>query len=179
MFQFFNIGATDLQKFWVSKDLIIIVIVLIMWIIVSSWCYSVTWRRPSNPTLSFSHCILSSWKYYHHCGQCSAKNIDASHHHFCIKSPAADIDESAKEDRRLIRCCRRWWIRLMQFLAALAALYLTSVTGSLGATLEFWHKEWLLRLQTLQTFDQHDVQTKRQKDKKTKRQKDERRKKIK
>ena len=25
------------------------------------------------------------------------------------------------------------------------------------ATFEFWHKEWLLRLETLQTFDQHDV----------------------
>ena len=51
------------------------------------------------------------------------------------------------------------------FLAALAALYLTLVshwlTDSLTATLEFRHKEWLLRLQTLQTFDRHDAQTKR------------------
>ena len=35
------------------------------------------------------------------------------------------------------------------------------VTGWLGdwvtATLEFWHKEWLLRLETLQTFDRHDI----------------------
>jgi len=42
----------------------------------------------------------------------------------------------------------------------------------LTATLEFWHKEWLLRLQTLQTFGRSDVQTKRQKDKKTIIQKD-------
>ena len=44
---------------------------------------------------------------------------------------------------------------LSLFLAALAALYLTLVTGWLGdwvsATLEFWHKEWLLRLQTKKT----------------------------
>ena len=52
-----------------------------------------------------------------------------------------------------------------RFLAALAALYLTLVTDSLShwltqsltATLEFWHKEWLLRLETLQTFDQSVV----------------------
>ena len=78
-----------------------------------------------------------------------------------------------------------FWLRLMLtfkcillllqsglFLAALAALYLTlvseSVTHSLSATFEFWHKEWLLTLQTLQTFDQSDVWTKRQKDKNTK-----------
>ena len=46
-------------------------------------------------------------------------------------------------------------------LAALAALYLTLVTDWLsqwvGATLEFWHKERLSRLETLQTFDQSDV----------------------
>ena len=52
-------------------------------------------------------------------------------------------------------------ITYLLFLAALAALYLTlvsdSLTESVGATLEFWHKEWLLRLETLQTFDQHDV----------------------
>ena len=29
--------------------------------------------------------------------------------------------------------------------------------NSVSATFEFWHKEWLLRLGTLQTFDQHDV----------------------
>ena len=47
------------------------------------------------------------------------------------------------------------------FLAALAALYLTLVTEwvseSVTATLEFRHKEWLLRLETLQTFDWIDV----------------------
>ena len=62
------------------------------------------------------------------------------------------------------------------FLAALAALYLTLISQSvsqwLSATLEFWHKEWLLRLQTFQTFDQSHVKTKRQKDLKAKRQKD-------
>ena len=47
-----------------------------------------------------------------------------------------------------------------ELLAALAALYLNLVTGWVSATLEFWHKEWLLRLET-----------KRQKNKKTKRQK--------
>ena len=47
-----------------------------------------------------------------------------------------------------------------------------SVTDSVSATLEFWHKEWLLRLRTLQMFDQQGVQTKRQKDKKTTWQKD-------
>ena len=31
------------------------------------------------------------------------------------------------------------------------------LTHWLTATLEFWHKEWLLRLETLQTFDQSDV----------------------
>ena len=53
------------------------------------------------------------------------------------------------------------WVR---FLAALAALYLTLVSQWVGewltATFEFRHKEWLLTLETLQTFDQHDVQTK-------------------
>ena len=44
-----------------------------------------------------------------------------------------------------------------QFLAALAALYLTLVSEWVTATLEFKHKEGLLRLKTLQTFDQHDV----------------------
>ena len=43
-----------------------------------------------------------------------------------------------------------------------------SLTHSLTATLEFWHKEWLLRVETLQTFDQSDVQTKRQKEKRQK-----------
>ena len=37
------------------------------------------------------------------------------------------------------------------------------VSDWLTATSEFGHKEWLLRLKTLQTFDQSDVQTKRQK----------------
>ena len=32
-----------------------------------------------------------------------------------------------------------------------------SLSHWVTATLEFWHKEWLLRLETLQTFDQHDV----------------------
>ena len=54
-------------------------------------------------------------------------------------------------------CIELW----CHFLAALAALYLTLVsdwlTDSLTATLEFWHKEWLLTLETLETFDQHDV----------------------
>ena len=58
--------------------------------------------------------------------------------------------------------------KLCSFLAALAALYLTLVSewvsDSVGATLEFWHKEWLLTLQTLQTFDQSDVWTERQRD---------------
>ena len=63
------------------------------------------------------------------------------------------------------------------FLAALAALYLTLVTQSLTATLEFWHKEWLLRLEALRTYDQSDVwqkdeKTKIQKDIKTERQRD-------
>ena len=68
----------------------------------------------------------------------------------------------------------RWNFQI--FLAALAALYLTLVTDSLTdwltATLEFWHQEWLLRLETHHTFDQSDVWTKWQKDKETKRQKD-------
>ena len=42
----------------------------------------------------------------------------------------------------------------------------------LTATLGFQHKEWLSRLETLQTFDQSVVKTKRQNEKKTKRQKD-------
>ena len=42
------------------------------------------------------------------------------------------------------------------FLAALAALYLTLVSQWVTATLEFCHKKWLLRLETLQTFDQMD-----------------------
>ena len=68
---------------------------------------------------------------------------------------------------------------MLVFLAALAALYLTLVTHSVdqwvSATLEFWHKEWLLRLQTLHTFDQSDVKTKRQKGKRQKRQKTQKR----
>ena len=46
-----------------------------------------------------------------------------------------------------------------------------SLSHSVSATLEFRHKEWPLRLETLQTFDHSDVQTKIQKDKKIKRQK--------
>ena len=64
------------------------------------------------------------------------------------------------------------WTTLGLFLAALAFLYLTLITHwvsqSVSATLEFRHKEWLLRVQTLQTFEHSDVQTERQKDKKTK-----------
>ena len=45
------------------------------------------------------------------------------------------------------------------------------LTEWLPATLEFRHKEWLLRHETLQTFDQSDVWTKTQKDRKTERQK--------
>ena len=44
-----------------------------------------------------------------------------------------------------------------------------SLTDSVSATFEFQHKEWFLRLQTFQTFDQHDFKTK---NKKTKRQND-------
>ena len=39
----------------------------------------------------------------------------------------------------------------------LAALYLPLVVF-VSATLEFWHKEWLLRLETLQTYGQSDRQ---------------------
>ena len=45
------------------------------------------------------------------------------------------------------------------------------VSEWLGATLEFWHKDRLLRLETLPTFDQHDVQTKSQKRQKKQQQK--------
>ena len=38
-----------------------------------------------------------------------------------------------------------------------------SVNQWVSATIEFRQKEWLLRLETLQTFDQHNVWTKRQK----------------
>ena len=64
------------------------------------------------------------------------------------------------------------------FLAALAALYLTLVSDSLSdwltewltdATLEFWHKEWLLRLETLSDIWSEVVS--RQKDRRTKGQK--------
>ena len=41
-----------------------------------------------------------------------------------------------------------------KFLAALVALYLP--LASVTATLEFLHKEWLLRLETHQTFDRGD-----------------------
>ena len=50
-----------------------------------------------------------------------------------------------------------WCDSEILFLAALAALYLTLVSHWVTATLEFRHKEWLLRLETLQTFDQSDV----------------------
>ena len=40
------------------------------------------------------------------------------------------------------------------------------------ATFEFCYKDWLLTLETLQTFDQHNVKTKKQKDNTKKRQKD-------
>ena len=67
--------------------------------------------------------------------------------------------------------CKHWSSerrnRAAWFLAALAVLYLTLVSGWvthwLTATLEFWHKEWLLRLGTLETFDKSDKNTKRQK----------------
>ena len=45
---------------------------------------------------------------------------------------------------------------MCSFLAALAALYLTLVSDWLSATLEFWHKLWLLRLEPHQTFDRSD-----------------------
>ena len=32
-----------------------------------------------------------------------------------------------------------------------------SVSQWVTTTLELWHKEWLLRIQTRQTFDQHDI----------------------
>ena len=59
---------------------------------------------------------------------------------------------------------------LLCFLAALAALYLPLVV--VPTTLEFGHKEWLLRLETLQTGQKDqkitDHKTKGQKDKKIK-----------
>ena len=45
----------------------------------------------------------------------------------------------------------------------LSGIVVTLVT----ATLEFGHKVWLLRLETLQTFDQSDVYTKRKREKKS------------
>ena len=56
---------------------------------------------------------------------------------------------------------------LLAFLAALAALYLPFVPEWVTATLEFWHKEWLLRLETLQTFGQGDEVRKKSWRKKT------------
>ena len=64
-------------------------------------------------------------------------------------------------------CCRRKHrpanhigscdcVSIKYILAALAALYLTLVSESVTATLELGHKEWLLRLEILQTFDQGD-----------------------
>ena len=46
-----------------------------------------------------------------------------------------------------------------------------SVTEWVTATLEFWHKKWHLRLQTLQTFDLSDRNTERQKDRRQKKDK--------
>ena len=54
------------------------------------------------------------------------------------------------------------------FLSALLATLGQWLTGSVTATLKFKHKEWLLRLEILQTFDQSDIQTKRQKNKASK-----------
>ena len=66
-----------------------------------------------------------------------------------------------------------WWLSLVVFSCPGSSIpdLGRSVSHSLSATFEFWHKEWLLSLQTLQTFDQHDVWTKRQKDKRQKDQK--------
>ena len=69
------------------------------------------------------------------------------------------------------------WLKSTQFLAALAALYLPLVVCVSGChfriwtqrvTLEFGQKEWLYRLESLQTCP--DKKTKRQKGKKTKKQ---------
>ena len=77
------------------------------------------------------------------------------------------------------------FLNLCQFLAALAALYLTLVTEWVSNRhFRIWHKEWLLRLQVLRTYDQSDFwqkykKKKRQKDKETTRKKDEKDKKMK
>ena len=47
----------------------------------------------------------------------------------------------------------------------------SSSTASRTATLEFWHKKCLLRLETKQTFDKSDKKTKNKKNRKSKRQK--------
>ena len=63
--------------------------------------------------------------------------------------------------RRSAFCHRLSHVSWHKFLAALAALYLTLVSqwvsDSLSATFEFWHKEWLLTLETPQTFERSDV----------------------
>ena len=86
------------------------------------------------------------------------------------KSSAGFAESSAGADSQMFLYARLymllWFCKLYFYVLDCPGRFIPnlgqSVHESVSATLEFWHKEWLLRLETLQTFDQHDVWTKRQ-----------------
>ena len=86
---------------------------------------------------------------------CRARFRDNHHHKSCLQLWTQSLAILSLIGERLLKV---FWLKV--FLAALAALYLTLVsewlTQWLTATLEFQHKEWLSRLQTLQTFDRSE-----------------------
>ena len=81
--------------------------------------------------------LLNLWRCCHHIDHAHLywsslllQELDASHQLGSqnIKSPATDIDESAKEDQcPMIRCSWHWWIRLMQMFLDPAMLMLIVV----------------------------------------------------
>ena len=105
----------------------------------TQWLWLIS-SGPSGAAFSIHLILLSFWRCCHHIDHAHLywsslllQELDASHQLGSqnIKSPATDIDESAKEDQcPMIRCCRRWWIRLMQMFLDPAMLMLIVVVPS-------------------------------------------------
>ena len=126
-----------------------------------TWDHFASWSRPILDFLFAPNKI--DWKIYILATSSSRGRANHTTVNYCW--------ENIFLDQKSLQTTWTNWPRLMFsiFSCPSSYTYPMSSSSSLTATLEFRQKEWLYRLETLQTFDQSDVWTKRQKDQWTKR----------